>query len=120
MYSGDSRVVSMAAPDEGQAPQEVHPALEVIELANGETVWYVFSEVFPSLTELVFRNVINGLREADEGSVYSRGSFVSEYSTPEDATRRGQSPRRSVSPLFSSNKKLQQLQGKSRPETKVC
>jgi hypothetical protein len=39
MYSGDSRAVSMAAPDDGQVPQEAQPALEVIELANGETVW---------------------------------------------------------------------------------
>ena len=45
MYSGDSRAVSMAVPDEGQVPQEAQPALEVIELASGETVWYVFPKV---------------------------------------------------------------------------
>lgn len=42
MYSGESRAVSMDAGDDGQVPQETQPALEVIELANGETVWCVY------------------------------------------------------------------------------
>jgi len=82
----------------------------VIELANGETVW----------------NVVNGLRDYDEGSVYSRASFVSEYSTRETGSdisqifgKGGSDSKRSVSPLLPSNKKGQQLQGKNRPETKV-
>lgn len=44
MYAGESRAVSVAAGDEGQMPSDSGPALEVIELANGETVWYeIFS-----------------------------------------------------------------------------
>lgn len=40
MYSGESRVVSMAAGGEdGQPPSEAQPAVEVIELANGEAIW---------------------------------------------------------------------------------
>jgi hypothetical protein len=45
MYSGDSRVPS-TVPMEGidhdaLHPSESGPALEVIELANGETIWLV-------------------------------------------------------------------------------
>lgn len=45
MYAGDSRVTSNV-PGEGQGdydgmpPSESGPALEVIEMANGETIWY--------------------------------------------------------------------------------
>jgi hypothetical protein len=42
MYSGDTRAATIAAADDGQVSQETQPALEVIELANGETVWCVF------------------------------------------------------------------------------
>jgi len=39
MYSGESRVVSMAVGDDGQPSSEAQPAVEVIELANGEAIW---------------------------------------------------------------------------------
>lgn len=49
MYAGDSRGTSSGNPDvvvagpsqQGDALPEAGQALEVIELANGETIWYV-------------------------------------------------------------------------------
>ncbi|KAJ3512524.1 hypothetical protein NLJ89_g3468 [Agrocybe chaxingu] len=118
MYAGESRGASMVATDhtasdpkgENTATSDPGPALEVIELANGETVW----------------SIINSLRDADEDSIYSgRASFASEYSSREpvsdtlqafvkDHNRSGS--RGSVS-SFVSRKKTQP--GKIRPETKV-
>lgn len=51
MYAGDSRGTSTANPDipaagssqQGEPLSESGPALEVIELANGETIWSVSS-----------------------------------------------------------------------------
>jgi hypothetical protein len=43
MYGGDSRIPSVIPPDgtgDFDSPSESGPALEVIELANGETIWY--------------------------------------------------------------------------------
>ena len=45
MYAEDSRAPSVAHHKDdvdGGYPVESGPAIEVIELANGETVWYVF------------------------------------------------------------------------------
>ena len=54
MYAGESRVSSMAAPVDPNGPVDQQsskteqgtadsgPALEVIQLANGETIWSVF------------------------------------------------------------------------------
>ncbi len=39
MYSWESRVGSMAVGEDGQLPSEAQPAVEVIELANGEAIW---------------------------------------------------------------------------------
>ncbi len=72
------------------------------------------------------RNIVNGLRDGDDASVYTRSSFVSEYSaqggneSPNVFTKghnRSES-KGSVSSFASPNKKGQQ--GKIRPETKVC
>lgn len=46
MYAGDSRVASAVSGDgqndyDGLRPSESGPALEVIEMANGETIWCV-------------------------------------------------------------------------------
>ena len=48
MYSGDSRAASSANADAAgpssqgdEAPSEGGPALEVIEYADGETIWFV-------------------------------------------------------------------------------
>lgn len=99
---------SQSAPAEaGSSTQrEEHgPALEVIELANGETIW----------------SIVNGLRDEDTESLYAgRSSFQSEYETDEgvqvfvkDHTRAGS--KGSNGSFF--RKKIPQ--GKNRPETKV-
>ncbi|KDR81794.1 hypothetical protein GALMADRAFT_239997 [Galerina marginata CBS 339.88] len=122
MYAGESRATSalvndpsatadqQSAKGEPFAASEPGPALEVIELANGETIW----------------NIVNGLRDGDDESIYSgRTSFASEYSSREhgndglqpfmkEHARSGS--RGSVSSFVSKKKPLQ---GKIRPETKV-
>ena len=59
-------------------------ALEVIELANGETIWYVyvlFSVHRSCLNDLGVRSIVDGLRADDAESVYPRrSSFQSEFS----------------------------------------
>ncbi|KAF8803510.1 hypothetical protein BYT27DRAFT_7303490 [Phlegmacium glaucopus] len=121
MYAGETRVPSMAPADPNvpvnqqifkgeQGAPESGPALEVIQLANGETIW----------------SIVNGLRDADDESIYTgRTSFASEYSTREPGNdggsifvkEHGRSGSRGSAPSFSSKKKPQQ--GKIRPETKV-
>ncbi|KAF8959075.1 hypothetical protein BDZ97DRAFT_1424778 [Flammula alnicola] len=123
MYSGESRAASVLAADpnahgeqqhtkgESLPPFEPGPALEVIQLANGETIW----------------NIVNGLRDADEESIYSgRTSFASEYSNREPgndglqfAKEHARSGSKGSTSSFVSKKKPQQQQGKIRPETKV-
>lgn len=72
------------------------------------------------------RSIVNGLRDGDDTSVYTRTSSVSEYSAQggndglnvfTKGHNRSES-KGSVSSSASPNKKGQQ--GKSRPETKVC
>lgn len=50
MYTSESRAINGAVPDGAGASgsqrvgeEESGPAVEVIELANGETIWYVIS-----------------------------------------------------------------------------
>jgi serine/arginine repetitive matrix protein 2 len=111
MYANESRPgTSSNGPNGADAEipnDESGPALEVIELANGETIW----------------SIVNGLRDDDVESAYGgRASFASEYSTREpnndgvqvffkEHTRKGSGS------SFLSRKKT--LQGKGRPETKV-
>jgi len=50
MYAEDSSapsVVHQRDDVDGAYPVETGPAIEVIELANGETVWYVLRRVVP-------------------------------------------------------------------------
>nr|VWP00497.1 SGE1 protein [Ganoderma boninense] len=75
MYSGDNRgmVVAESPGAAGSHSQEGNPesgpALEVIELANGETIW----------------SIVNGLRDDDGESFYGdRASFYSEYSVKDN------------------------------------
>lgn len=121
MYSGESRVPSMTpvesnglADQQGfkgeQGAAESGPALEVIQLANGETIW----------------SIVNGLRDAEDESIYTgRTSFASEYSTREPGNDNSsifvkehgrQGSRGSASSLVSKRKPQP---GKARPETKV-
>ncbi|KAH7910643.1 hypothetical protein BJ138DRAFT_1173017 [Hygrophoropsis aurantiaca] len=111
MYAGESKHTS-AAPDE-TLPNVSSPAegaaLEVIEMANGETIW----------------SIVNGLRDDDIDSVYiNRASFASEYSTRENGEGlqvfvkdHGRSSSKGSNSSFLSRKKSSQ--GKNRPETKV-
>ncbi|TFK42980.1 hypothetical protein BDQ12DRAFT_696362 [Crucibulum laeve] len=122
MYAGESRAVSSAgndpngtgnlqASDSGPAStSEQGPALEFVELANGETIW----------------SIVNGLRDDDDESVYTgRGSFASEYSTREPNSEgvqifvkeHGRAGSKGSTSSFLSRKKT--TQGKVRPETKV-
>lgn len=73
-----------------------------------------------------FRNIVNGLRDGDDVSVYSHSSFVSEYPPREEGGENAKpfvkghnrsESKGSISSFISSTKGQQ---GKSRPETKVC
>jgi len=121
MYAEESKMPSMAPVDPNnlvdrqnvkveQGAADSGPALEVVQLANGETIW----------------SIVNGLRDADDESVYTgRNSFASEYSVREPGSdggsilvrEHGRSGSKSSSLSFASRKKAQQ--GKVRPETKV-
>ncbi|KAJ6630648.1 hypothetical protein B0H10DRAFT_2427735 [Mycena sp. CBHHK59/15] len=110
MYSGNKALSLPASENPRNAPvSEAGPAVEVVELANGETIW----------------SIVNGLRDDDddESGYTNRASFASEYSLREgngdgvqvffkDHGRKG-----SGGSSFLPRKKLGQ--GKSRPETKV-
>jgi hypothetical protein len=76
MYAGDVKP-AISVTGDAQLPDtsssnanalhnlEPGAAVEVLELANGETIW----------------SIVNGLRDDDEESIYgNRASFVSEYS----------------------------------------
>ncbi|KAJ7694217.1 hypothetical protein B0H17DRAFT_1168683 [Mycena rosella] len=109
MYSGEKATGSPAVEPPQNAPvSESGPAVEVIELANGETIW----------------SIVNGLRdEDDDGDGYAnRASFASEYSVREGAGDGVQvffkeHGRKGSSSSFLPRKKV--VTGKSRPETKV-
>lgn len=113
MYGSDSKHTSVAYDPNFDAPegfgQQEGPALEVIEKANGETIW----------------SIVNGLRDEDTESVYaSRASFASEYSTRDNAEGvqvfvkgHSKSASKGSNSSFLSRKRLSQ--GKDRPDTKV-
>ncbi|KIK59838.1 hypothetical protein GYMLUDRAFT_44306 [Collybiopsis luxurians FD-317 M1] len=102
----DDKGSQSAALEAGSSSQEPGPALELIELANGETIW----------------SIVNGLRDDDTDSLYAgRSSFQSDYDNDEsvqvlvkDHTRSGSKGSNSS---FLSRRKL--AQPKNRPETKV-
>ncbi|KAF8911121.1 hypothetical protein CPB84DRAFT_1763367 [Gymnopilus junonius] len=113
MYAGENRATNAdpnSPAEQHMASSEPGPALEVIELANGETIW----------------NIVNGLRDADDESIYSgRTSFGSEYSSREPGNdglqsflkEHARSGSKGSVTSFASKKKPQQ--GKIRPETKI-
>jgi hypothetical protein len=120
MYTGDVKP-AISVTGDAQLPDtsssnanalhnlEPGAAVEVLELANGETIW----------------SIVNGLRDDDEESVYgNRASFVSEYSLRDNEGvqvffkehgRKGSKD--SQASFLSRNKKT--AQGAKRPETKV-
>ncbi|KAF9264744.1 hypothetical protein L218DRAFT_925263 [Marasmius fiardii PR-910] len=101
--TSESNPRNTAFPDSGQG-------IEVIELANGETIW----------------QIVNGLRDDDAESLYTgRTSFASEYDNDEgvqlffkEHARSGS--KGSASSFFSRRKSVKGNSGNSlRPETKV-
>ncbi|KAF6764784.1 hypothetical protein DFP72DRAFT_1120488 [Ephemerocybe angulata] len=114
---GDSRSGSMMVdpnhPDFGRGEPLTNPepgtGVEVIQLANGDIIW----------------NVVNGLRDDDDESLYTgRNSIGSEYSTQESGgnmqvfvKEHTRASSKGSNSSFVSRKKMNG--GKSRPETKV-
>lgn len=108
MYSSDKIPSSPAKDGQQIGPiSESGPAVEVIELANGETIW----------------SIVNGLRdEDDDADAYAnRASFASEYSIREGGDGVQvffkEHGRKGSSSSFLPRKKP--VPGNSRPETKV-
>ena len=133
MYAEDSRAPSVAHQrddvDGAPPPLESGPAIEVIELANGETVWYVIRYVSQGTFDIhaynVSRSIVNGLRGDDNESFYGdRASFASEYSLRDGPTdgvqlyfkEHGRSGSKGSTSSFMSSKKQGAV---NRPETKV-
>ncbi|KAH9967959.1 hypothetical protein BC827DRAFT_458972 [Russula dissimulans] len=120
MYTGDGKpAISVTAdvslPDASSsnpsAPPNIEPgtAVEVLELANGETIW----------------SIVNGLRDDDDESFYgSRASFVSEYSFRDEGMQvffkeHGRKGSKDSQSSFLSRKKATAAQAQKRPETRV-
>ncbi|KAI0071815.1 hypothetical protein K474DRAFT_1686903 [Panus rudis PR-1116 ss-1] len=111
-YGNESRGASSVNPDAGPAPPATQlqngQGLEIIELANGETIW----------------SIVNGLRDNDAESFYGdRASFTSEYSLRDNDgvqvffKEHGRKSSKGSNISFMSKKKLSR-QG-PRPETQV-
>ncbi|KAI0259943.1 hypothetical protein BC834DRAFT_590323 [Gloeopeniophorella convolvens] len=119
MYTGDGKpAISVtsdvqtpdaSAPTNANALHNLEPgaAVEVLELANGETIW----------------SIVNGLRDDDEESFYgNRASFVSEYSLRDEGVQvffkeHNRTGSKDSQASFLSRRKT--LQNPKRPETKV-
>ena len=130
MYAEDSRAPSVAHQRDdvdGAHPIESGPAIEVIELANGETIWWVLHHTCcdKHIEYIACRSIVNGLRGDDNESFYGdRASFASEYSLRDGANdgvqvhfkEHARSGSKGSTNSFMSSKK----QGMAnRPETKV-
>ena len=131
MYAEDRAPSVAHQRDDGDGAHtlESGPAIEVIELANGETVWCVPRCVFRGTFDVhaynAPRSIVNGLRGDDNESFYGdRASFASEYSLRDGANdavqlqfkEHGRSGSKGSMSSFVSSKK----QGMAnRPETKV-
>ncbi|KAJ7063159.1 hypothetical protein C8F01DRAFT_1131766 [Mycena amicta] len=106
MYS--EKPATSPAAERGVAVPETLPAVEVLELENGQTIW----------------SIVNGLRDADEyADGFNRTSFGSDYSI-RDAGNDGmqvffrEHGRKNSGSSFLQRKKTTAT-AKSRPETKV-
>ena len=136
MYAGDNRGQHLSAESPGGASPhdaipEAGPALELIEMANGETIWYALAALLKGFVgcnlTLLFRSIVNGLRDDDGESFYGdRASFYSEYSVKDDSNMKlffkeheRKSSKGSVNSFLSRKKSQQQPKGAARPETKV-
>ena len=70
MYAEDSRtpsVVHQRDDVEGACPLESGPAIEVIELANGETVWYVLDHASGGARLILTHILRSGRSSTDSG-----------------------------------------------------
>ncbi|GJE98131.1 hypothetical protein PsYK624_143530 [Phanerochaete sordida] len=114
MYSGDNRGPNAASLDaagpSSQAEEplpESGPALEVIEYANGETIW----------------SIVNGLRDDDTESFFdNRASFASDYSgegVKVSFKEHGRKSSKGSSRSFLPRRKQPSVPASQRPETKV-
>ncbi|KAI0318345.1 hypothetical protein OF83DRAFT_34164 [Amylostereum chailletii] len=123
MYTNDSKPTVLTPPAEGVFPDglgmdalnnlEPGSAVEVLEMANGETIW----------------SIVNGLRDDDTESFYgNRSSFVSEYSLRDSSDgvqlffkEHGRKSSKDSASSFLSRRKTHQggQGGSKRPETKV-
>ncbi|OCH90289.1 hypothetical protein OBBRIDRAFT_607128 [Obba rivulosa] len=121
MYSGEGKAAGASSLEAQSVPyganglDEAHdgsgPAIEVVELANGETIW----------------SIVNGLRDTDgtESFYGDRASFISEYSLKDNNEglkvffkgHERKSSRGSTSSFLS--RKKHPAKAASRPETKV-
>jgi len=109
--TADAQLPDTSGSNPGAALHNLEPgtAVEVLELANGETIW----------------SIVNGLRDDDEESIYgNRASFVSEYSLRDNDgvqvffKEHGRTGSKDSQASFLSRKKTTP-QGPKRPETKV-
>jgi len=117
MYAGDNKPAIVINSDLQASSSSPHPdinsesgpALEVIEMANGETIW----------------SIVNGLRDDDEESFYGdRTSFVSDYSVMDNEGVKvffKEHERKSSKGSNSSflSRKKPSSKANSRPETKM-
>ncbi|KAA1471322.1 hypothetical protein DENSPDRAFT_837290 [Dentipellis sp. KUC8613] len=112
--NGESQVLDPALQTNTDSFANLDPnsAVEVLELANGETIW----------------SIVNGLRDDDAESFYgNRASFLSEYSFKEGSAEgvqvffkeHGRKASKESNNSYISRRKTFQSQGAKRPETKV-
>ncbi|TFK55217.1 hypothetical protein OE88DRAFT_1723594 [Heliocybe sulcata] len=119
MYAGEGKAPAAQAgeprgsaeiPSGRPSTSEPPPVIEVVEMANGETIW----------------SIVNGLRDDDGESLYaSRASFLSEYSLHDSSQdgmhvyvkEHGRKSSKSSNTSYLSQKKA--TLGQNRPETKV-
>ena len=135
MYAGDSRpLLSVESPGGGSshandAIPESGTALEGIEMANGETIWYVTRLLKLKCVMTSFpRSIVNGLRDDDAESFYGdRASFYSEYSVKDNDNvklffkeHERKTSKGSINSFLTRKKSVQQPKATARPETKVC
>lgn len=130
MYASD-RAGSGGFSDSDISPDAAGPeptrAVEVIELANGETIWCAPLALYSdNIFNISPRSIVNGLRDDDVESLYaSRSSFASDYSPAEPGANgvqvlfkeHNRTGSKGSTSSFLSRKKSNT--GKNRPETKV-
>lgn len=120
---------SQSVNQDNMTPSDSGPAIELVEYANGESIWLValFNvEMHTRFLPQSNRSIVNGLRDDDMDSVFpNRASFASNYSSQDGNEpvqvrfrQHGRSGSTGSTSSFAlSSKKLQP--GSVRPETKA-